>query len=115
MGVLFIAFNSLVAWIAKRVKGIRYMGNYIDDSSGCGLKEDFALYEPYQKRYPRDQVTLLRLWDELGVPHKEKKQIHGSPLPVIGINVDANELSFTLTKEAKERLEKELEWWGKPG
>ena len=91
------------------------MGNYVDDSLGCTLKSDYVLYEPYQKCYPRDQVTLLKLWDELGVPHKEKKQVHGSPLLVIGINVDANELSFTLTKEAKERLENKLEWWGKPG
>ena len=79
---LFIAFNSLVAWIAKWVKGIRYLGNYVDDTSGCGLEKDYVPYKPYHKLYPRDQVTLLKLWDELGIPHKEKKQIHGSPLPI---------------------------------
>jgi hypothetical protein len=34
-GGLFISFNSLVAWIAKEIKRIRYLNNYVDDSSGC--------------------------------------------------------------------------------
>ena len=57
----------------------------------------------------------MLLWDELGVPHKESKQVYGSPLPIIGINVDVQELSFTLTEEAKEKLVEELKWWCKPG
>jgi hypothetical protein len=32
---IFISFNSLVAWIAKNVKGLNYISNYVDDSSGC--------------------------------------------------------------------------------
>ena len=62
-----------------------------------------------------EQVILMNLWDELGIPHKQHKQIHGSPIPVIGINVDANNLSLTLSDEAKENLITELEWWCKPG
>jgi hypothetical protein len=31
---IFISFNSLVVWIAKNVKGISYISNYIDYSSG---------------------------------------------------------------------------------
>ena len=74
-GALFIAVNSCVAWIAKRVKGINYLGTYVDDSSGCLTKNDLVLYEPYGKLFPRPQATLLGLWDELGIPHKEKKQL----------------------------------------
>ena len=114
-GALFIAVNSLVAWIAKRIKGVSYLGNYVDDSSGCGLADDTVFYEPYQRSFPRDQVILLSLWDELGIPHKEKKQVYGSPLTVIGINVDANNLSFTLPDEAKVRLMEELKWWCRSG
>jgi hypothetical protein len=51
-GALFIAFNSLVAWIAKEIKQIRYLGNYVDDSSGCGLKDEYIIYKPYKKVYP---------------------------------------------------------------
>lgn len=114
-GAIFISVNSLVAWIAKEIKRIQYLGNYVDDSSGCGRKDDYLTYEPYGKAYPREQVILLKLWDELGIPHKPHKQIHGSPLPIIGITVDVNELSFAFSVEAKEALLNELEWWCKPG
>ena len=53
-GAIFIAFNSLVAWIVMNVKGIQYLGTYVDDSSGCGLKGDCAVYGPYGKTYPWD-------------------------------------------------------------
>ena len=108
-GALFIAFDSLVAWITKRKKGIRYLENYVDDSWGCGLEEDYAFYSPYQKAFPRDQVILLSLWDELGIPHREPKQIHGPEIPIIGINVDVNESMFALTAGAKDKLIEELQ------
>lgn len=114
-GGLFISVNSLVAWIATEIKRVRYLGNYVDDSSGCGTDDDFLIYSPYGKEFPRDQVILLTLWDELGIPHKPHKQIYGSPLPIIGITVDVNELTFTLAEEAKAALVVELQWWCKPG
>lgn len=114
-GSIFIAFNSLVAWIAKEVKKVRYLGNYVDDSSGCGLADDLIYYTPYKKSYPRDQATLLNLWDELGIPHKEAKQVFGSPLTIIGISVNSNYLTFTLPDDAKQRLIDELTWWSQKG
>ena len=114
-GGLFISFNGLVAWIAKEIKRIRYLNGYVDDSSGCGRKNDYLTYHPYGRDYPREQVILLNLWDELGIPHKPHKQVHGSPLPIIGITVDANLLSLTLSDEAKDALVAELRWWCKPG
>ena len=114
-GGLFISFNALVAWIAKEIKRIRYLIGYVDDSSGCGRHNDRLIYEPYGKDYPRDQVVLMNLWDELGIPHKPHKQINGSPLPVIGITVDANQLSLTLSVEARDALISELQWWCKRG
>ena len=112
---IFISFNALVTWIAKEIKGIRYLSNYVDDDSGCGCRDDQLIYEPYGKDYPREQVILMNLWDELGIPHKPHKQINGSPLPVIGITVDANLLSLTLSDEARETLISELRSWCKRG
>jgi hypothetical protein len=114
-GAIFIAFNSLVAWIAKEIKGIRYLSNYVDDSSGCSRREDYLTYKPYGRDFPSEQVVLLTLWDELGIPHKPHKQLHGSPLPIIGITIDADELSLTLSDETKEALVAELQRWCKPG
>ena len=112
---IFISFNSLVAWIATEIKRVRYLSNYVDDSSGCALQKDYAFYEPYGKAYPKDQVTLMSLWDELGIPHKPHKQLHSRTLPVIGITVDAKALTLTLSEDARETLIAELQWWCKTG
>ena len=53
---------------------------------------------------PSSQVTLLKLWDRLGIPHKEKKQVFGSNLTIIGIDVDANNLTLTLPSDNKLEL-----------
>jgi hypothetical protein len=55
------------------------------------------------------------LTGSLGIPHKEKKQIFGSPLPVLGINVDANCMTLTLPDKAKFKLIDELKWWSEKG
>jgi hypothetical protein len=46
----------------------------------------------------------LELWDELGIPHKPKKQLSGKTLTIIGIDVDANNLTLTLPLESKREL-----------
>lgn len=83
--------------------------------SGCGLEGDMVYYAPYKKYYPRDQATLLELWDKLEIPHKEKKQIFGLPLVIIGISVDVNKLMFKLSEEARQKLVEELKWWTRAG
>lgn len=114
-GSIFIAFNSLVAWIAKEIKGIKYLGNYVDDSSGCAYADDMDYYAPYDMAFPREQVILLRLWDEIGIPHKLKKQTYGAPLIVIGINVDPNTMTLSLPDDSKIRMINELTWWSENG
>jgi hypothetical protein len=60
---------------------------------------------------PSPQVRLLTLWDDLGIPHKERKQIYGTSIPVIGIQVNPNLMSYTLPEESKLKLQQELEDW----
>jgi hypothetical protein len=62
---------------------------------------------------PTPQVRLLTLWDDLGIPHEERKQIHGPSIPVIGIQVDPIKMSYTLPEESREKLLTELEDWTK--
>ena len=103
-GSLFISFNSLVTWIGKNECQIKDLGAYSDDSFGIELAKNFTFYEPYNRTMPTNQVTLLKLWDRLGIPHKEKKQLSGSKLTIIGIEVDADELTLTLPDESKSEL-----------
>ena len=66
---------------------------------------------------PTPQVRLLTLWDDLGIPHEERKQVFGPSVPVIGIQVDPNKMSYSLPEDSKLKLQHELEecisWKGK--
>ena len=74
-GCNWISFMSLVSWIAKKKRGIELLGTYADDSFGPELVNNVAWYTPYRKFMPANQVKLLQLWDEINLPHKERKQI----------------------------------------
>ena len=108
---IFISFNSLVAWIAKNIKQIPFVLNYVDNSSGCNLTGDTTFYPPYMKDIPTNQYSLLMLWDELGIPHKPHKQLSGCLLTIIGFEVDPNLMTLTLPQDSKERLTTELHFW----
>lgn len=104
---IFHAFMSLVIWLATFVRLIlAYI--YVDDSFSYAEEHDLAFYARYQKFLPRNMVKLLQLWDELGIPHEERKQLFGSPLPVIGFDVDPQLMSITLRPQAKSDLISEL-------
>ncbi|KAF8809075.1 hypothetical protein BYT27DRAFT_7222633 [Phlegmacium glaucopus] len=108
---IFILFNSLVAWIAKYEKFFDYLADYIDDSSGCDLEGDTMFYKPYSINLPTHQKQLLDLWDELRIPHKHHKQLSRTPLTIIGISVNPNDMTLTLPDSAKTHLLDELLFW----
>jgi len=53
---------------------------------------------------PSNQVMILKLWDEINLPHKEKKQVYGSTLTIIGIKVDVNALTMKMPKGSLQDL-----------
>ena len=93
------------------MKGLNYLSNYVDDSSGCNLSGDTTHYEPYGIDLPTHQTHLLQLWDELGILHKPHKQVSGSPLTIIGIQVNPNLMTLTLPDTARISLINELQLW----
>ena len=78
---------------------------YVDDSFGVENEDAWMWYALYECELLKQQARLLELWDELGIPHKREKQIHGKRLTILGINVDVEEMSFTLTEEAQKQFE----------
>ena len=60
------------------------------------------------------QARLLNLWDEIGVSHKPNKEIHGEAIPVIGITIDMNTMTYSLTPDTLQKLIVELCEWTKP-
>ncbi|KAJ2930447.1 hypothetical protein H1R20_g6645, partial [Candolleomyces eurysporus] len=112
LGALWIAFMALVIWTAINERPIsNLIGAYVDDSFGFNDKNDQLFYCPYSTFLPQSQVQLLKLWDKLGIPHKETKQVSGSPLTIISFGANLNTMMITLPVEAKKKLIDELEVW----
>ena len=95
-GSIWISVNRLVTWIARYVKKIPRLLVYSDNSYLVVKASSLVMYKPFNKFMPADQVALMNLWTELGIPFKEKKQVFGTPLTIIGIEIDPNALTFTL-------------------
>jgi hypothetical protein len=98
---------SLVIWIAVFIQLISVF-IYVDDSFSFAKAGDLSYYVKYHKVLPTAMVKLLLLWDELGIPHEEWKQIFSSPLAVIGFDVDPNLMKITLKEESKYKLVQEI-------
>ncbi|KAJ3807860.1 hypothetical protein F5876DRAFT_79306 [Lentinula aff. lateritia] len=95
---------GLIVWIAIHTLQISLLCCFMDDCFSIALAGDLELYEPYSQKLPREQVKLLRLWDFLGIPHKQSKQVWGETLTIIGFLVDSNELMVTLPSSRKDEL-----------
>ncbi|KAJ7029249.1 hypothetical protein C8F04DRAFT_963185 [Mycena alexandri] len=86
---------GLVAWISNRCKSTPSFV-YIDDNFSAMVSNIMTFYERYGRAYPADQAELLKLWDTLRVDHELAKQVFGRVLVVIGFEVDANTMTFTM-------------------
>ncbi|KAI5997239.1 hypothetical protein F5J12DRAFT_906972 [Pisolithus orientalis] len=87
---LWHGFMSLVLWIIIFKLLVIYSFLYVDDSFGFAPESLTEWYQPYSKSLPGPLITVLHLWDSLGIPHEEKKQLSGLVLPVISFKVDPN-------------------------
>jgi hypothetical protein len=97
---------GLVIWVALFVKFIADIFVYVDDTYGFELKSNMTFYPPYNKFIPTKQAQVLFLWDFLLIRHKEKKQLHGDSLPLIGFELDPNAMTVKLPPQSKADLEK---------
>ena len=77
---------------------------YVDDSFSWDFANNLTYYPPYHKYLPDKQTKLLLLFDEIGVPHDERKQISGAPLTIIGLDVDPNAMTITMPPDARHDL-----------
>ena len=97
------AFISLVNWIATKKKKAPILG-YVDDTFGWEFEGNVKYYKPYKRHFPTKQTRLLELWDELGIPHEEEKQLFGPSLPILGYEVDANAMTVKMPNEKKAKV-----------
>ena len=52
----------------------------------------------------RRGFRLLSLWDELGIPHQQPKQVYGRSLTIIGMHIDSDAMTITLPRESADKL-----------
>ena len=74
---------SLVIWIAVMKYLIQLLYIYVDDSFSAQKRGERRFYKPYHKYLPSNLTRLLQLWDFIGLPHEERKQVFGDVLPII--------------------------------
>lgn len=101
---IFHAFMSLMTWIAVTKLLILLLMIYVDDSFSAQRTRQMTFYRKYNKLLPSDLVKLLNLWDFVGLPHEERKQIFGSELPIIGFLVDPNAMRACMSLESRLNL-----------
>jgi hypothetical protein len=98
------SFMSLVLWIAVFERSLRALKCYVDDNFSVCLSGDLEFYEKYETFLPSDQARLLELWDEIGLPHEQEKQISGACIPIIGFEVDPNAMTVQMKEDKKTEL-----------
>ena len=100
----YTAFMGLVLWIAIFVILIADLFGYIDDNLFFDEEGNVLWYQPYQCYYPAKQTKLLKLWDEINLPHEKSKQEYGPVLRIIGFMVDPNLMRVSMDEEDRARL-----------
>lgn len=79
---IFIWLNALLAWAAKNKRSIEGLV-YVDDYFHLEEEGQVEEYTPYGESFPAQQTRLLKLWDEVGIPHKQKKHVFGQQLTIL--------------------------------
>lgn len=105
----WIDFNACVLWIAVFIKLIPDLFAYSDNTFSFDFEVNMSWYAPYKKFLPAKQVQLLLLWDELGIPHEEKKQVFGRSIKIIGFDVNTENMTITMAPESKADLLKKIQ------
>ena len=103
---IWCALSGLLCWIAINKFGVRGLFVYMDDFYGWEFADKMKSFHGQLR--PQRQVNLLKFWDRIRCPYEDKKQLHGSPLEIIGYTVDINRgticMSSQKVKDTKEAI-----------
>ena len=103
-GRLWCLFFGLVCWVGIHEAGIDRLLHYVDNAFNVSFNNHLTRYAPYNWHMPDDQAQFLLLLNKVNLPHKDKKQVYGVQLEIIGLLVDAEKLSISMSAEAKDKL-----------
>ncbi|KAI5822215.1 DNA/RNA polymerase [Schizophyllum commune Tattone D] len=103
-GRIWCTFFGLVLWIAIFIRLLEDLFGYVDDAFSWEFEGNLEFYEPYGQLYPAKQVALMKLWDDVGLPHEKAKQLWGTKLEIIGFEVDPNAMTVTMAVTARDEF-----------
>jgi hypothetical protein len=103
-GRIWCLFFDSILWVAIHTHGIEDLLVYVDDVFGYDYDPELDYYAPYRRSMPNKQAALLRIWDKIGLPHEDHKQIYGRSLEIIGFVVDLDAMTITLTEKHRQKL-----------
>ena len=106
---------SLIMWILVFKCGLKHLKCYTDDVFSFSTAGNLAFYAPYNRYMPHEQVTILQLWDKIGLPHENKKQISGPVIPCIRFEVDPNLMMVAMIHAKHELLLEACQLFVTPG
>ena len=95
-------------WIGIFKKGLPDLLHYVDDAFSYDPDEELEFYAPYEPYYPKKQVGLLKIFDEVGIPHEKRKQEFGCQLTIIGLRVCLDSMMIVMPDEKQESLADEV-------
>jgi len=101
---LWCLFFGLVCWVGIHELGIEGLLHYVDDAFNVSFNDKLTFYHPYQCLMLADQTCFLLLLDQIGLPHEDKKQLHGVTLEIIGLVVSLKDMTILMSSEAKQKL-----------
>ncbi|KAJ7327845.1 hypothetical protein DFH08DRAFT_709900 [Mycena albidolilacea] len=106
-----MTFAGFVLWIAMAVYTIAHLFAYMDNFHLAQAANQMQFSKPYKCWFPQNQTRLLLLWDMLGIPHSEDKQVFSLELVVISFLVDSRRMRVTVPDDARLALVAELRRW----
>ena len=112
---IYIVFISLVCCIMDHIKHIQHLKCYIDNNCSFTQIGDVKYYEPYGRYFPSDQMKLLELWDKIGLPHVEWKQIYTPTITFIHFKINPNAMTVSISCEWKQTLIDQVIDFAQPG
>ena len=95
---------GLISWISIYVYMIEDLLHYMDNAFLYDMDPVLKIYPPHHTHYPSKQCRLLTLWDDIGLPHEQCKQVFGWCIEIISFFVNPVQMSFTMSLELKEAL-----------
>ena len=96
---LWGAFMGVILWIAIHIKQILNLLAYVDDTFSWEFANNLLWIQPYACSFPAKQTHLLELWDELGIPHEQMKQLFSLLLTIVGFDVNTNAITITMPQQ----------------